>query len=129
MGVFVENLTDVGPMSQDRRLSRRFAMRLPVEVRSADDAFHPEHSLTRDISESGVFFYMRGKPREGAPIEFTVELPAEVTMTDPMRAVCRGRVVRVVEDDLADNHGVAATIEGMRSFIRLSGRPPLFELS
>lgn len=101
-------------------------MRLPLDVRSADGTFHAENALTRDISESGVFFYMGVRPSEGAPIEFTVELPAEVTATDPMRAVCKGRVVRVVNDALADNYGVAATIEGMTSFLRLSGRAPVF---
>jgi len=84
------------------------------------------NGMTLDISESGVFFYIATRPREQAPIEFMVELPAEVTMTDPMRATCKGRVVRVVADEIADGFGVAATIEGFTSFIRLTGGPPIF---
>lgn len=109
----------------DRRSARRFSMRLPIAVRSAQGAFAPQSGLTRDLSEKGVFFYMSARPHQGHPIEFTVDLPSEVTETDPMRAVCKGRVVRVVEDTMADNFGIAATIDGFHSFIRLSGRAPV----
>ncbi len=101
-------------------------MKLPVSVRSFDGVPVSLSGLTQDISESGVLFFISTRPREQAPIEFVLELPSEVTMTDPMRATCRGRVVRVIQDQLSDGFGVAATIEGFTSFIRLSGGPPIF---
>ena len=101
-------------------------MKLPLVVRSCDGVDVSLNGLTQDISETGVLFFINSRPREQAPIEFMVELPSEVTMTDPMRATCKGRVVRVIQDQLSDGFGVAATIEGFTSFIRLSGVPPIF---
>ena len=101
-------------------------MKLPVTVRSFDGVAVTLNGLTQDISESGVLFFISSRPREHAPIEFVLELPSEVTMTDPMRATCKGRVVRVIQDQLSDGFGVAATIEGFTSFIRLTGGPPIF---
>ncbi len=121
-----DNMNSVESRDAERRVARRFRMKLPVVVRSYDGMSVTIDGMTQDISETGVLFYISRKPREQAPIEFTVELPSEVTQTDPMRATCKGRVIRVVEDELADGYAVAATIEGFTSFIRLSGGPPIF---
>ncbi len=121
-----DNMEAMDQAPGERRAARRFRMRLPLTVRSFDGVAVSLQGMTQDISESGVLFFIRSRPREQAPIEFLVELPSEVTMTDPMRATCKGRVVRVIEDQLSDGFGVAATIEGFTSFIRLSGTPPIF---
>ena len=121
-----DNMETMTPHPGERRAARRFRMKLPVTGRSFDGVAVALNGMTLDISETGVFFYVGTRPREQAPIEFMVELPAEVTLTDPMRATCKGRVVRVVQDELCDGFGVAATIEGFTSFIRLSGAPPIF---
>ncbi|MBZ5646515.1 MAG: PilZ domain-containing protein [Acidobacteriia bacterium] len=126
MATMADNMETIAPHPGERRAARRFRMKLPVTVRSFDGVAVALNGLTLDISETGVFFYVGARPREQAPIEFMVELPAEVTMTDPMRATCKGRVVRVIQDELSDGYGVAATIEGFTSFIRLSGGPPIF---
>ncbi len=126
MATAPDSMETMDPGSRERRASRRFRMKLPVSVRSFDGVPVSLSGLTHDIRESGVLFFIGSRPREHAPIEFVVELPSEVTMTDPMRATCRGRVVRVLEDQLSDGYGVAATIEGFTSFIRLSGGPPIF---
>lgn len=126
MATLPDNMETMDPSARDRRAARRFRMKLPVTVRSYDGVPVTLEGLTQDISESGVFFFLNTRPREQAPIEFVVELPSEVTMTDPMRATCKGRVMRVVQDQLSDGFGVAATIEGFTSFIRLSGGPPIF---
>ncbi|HVP44742.1 MAG TPA: PilZ domain-containing protein [Terriglobales bacterium] len=126
MATVPDNMETMDPMSRERRAARRFRMKLPVTVRSFDGVAVSLHGMTHDISESGVLFFISSRPREHAPIEFMVELPSEVTMTDPMRATCKGRVVRVIQDQLSDGFGVAATIEGFTSFIRLSGAPPIF---
>ncbi len=126
MGTMPDNIDSLTPYPNDRRAARRFQVRLPLVVRSFDGVPASLHGMTRDISESGVLFYIGTRVRVEAPIEFMVELPSEVTMTDPMRATCKGRVVRVIEDQLSDGYGVAATIDGFTSFIRLSGAPPIF---
>ncbi len=126
MATVPDNMEAMDSASRERRASRRFRMKLPVSVRSFDGVPVSLSGLTQDISESGVLFFISTRPREQAPIEFVLELPSEVTMTDPMRATCRGRVVRVIQDQLSDGFGVAATIEGFTSFIRLSGGPPIF---
>ncbi len=126
MATVPDNMEGMEQASGERRAARRFRMRLPLTVRSFDGVAVSLQGMTQDISESGVLFFIPSRPREQAPIEFLVELPSEVTMTDPMRATCKGRVVRVIEDQLSDNFGVAATIEGFTSFIRLSSAPPIF---
>ncbi len=126
MATMADNMNSLEPRDAERRAARRFRMKLPVVIRSFDGIQVMADGMTQDISETGVLFFMSRKPREQAPIEFTVELPSEVTQTDPMRATCKGRVIRVVEDELSDGFAVAATIEGFTSFIRLSGGPPIF---
>lgn len=126
MATMPEKLDSTGQQNSERRAARRFRMKLPVVVRTCDGLPANLNGLTQDISESGVLFFIATEPRTQAPIEFVVELPSEVTLTDPMRATCKGRVVRVVKDELSEGYGVAATIEGFTSFIRLSGAPPIF---
>jgi hypothetical protein len=109
----------LGPQPE-RRSAQRFAISVPVAVQCPEGSFPQETALSHDVSAKGIFFLMRSRPREGSPIEFTVTLPAEVTLTDPMRVNCKGRVIRVVEDENTHRIGVGATIEGYNSFIRLS---------
>jgi hypothetical protein len=44
-----------------------------------------------------------------APIEFVMTLPAEITLAEPIRVRCQGRVLRV--DRSAQEQGVAVTID------------------
>ena len=104
----------------ERRAAQRFAMSVPVAVQCPEGYFPQETALSHDVSAKGIFFFMNARPREGSSIEFTVTLPPEVTLTDPMRVSCKGRVIRVVEEESAKRYGVGATIEGYNSFIRLS---------
>jgi hypothetical protein len=104
----------------ERRAAQRFAISVPVAVQCPEGSFPQETALSHDVSAKGIFFLMHSRPREGSPIEFTVTLPAEVTLTDPMRVNCKGRVIRVVEEESTHRIGVGATIEGYNSFIRLS---------
>lgn len=106
------------PSHPERRAAQRFAMSVPVAVQCPDGS--QQTALSHDVSAKGIFLLMNSRPREGSSIEFTVTLPPEVTLTDPMRVTCKGRVIRVVEDENTDRVGVGATIEGYNSFIRLS---------
>ena len=105
----------------ERRAAQRFAMSVPVAVQCPEGSFEPQTALCHDVSAKGIYFLMNARPREGSNIEFTVTLPPEVTLTDqPMRVNCKGRVIRVVDEETAKRFGVGATIEGYNSFIRLS---------
>jgi hypothetical protein len=126
MATMPDQIESADRQPSEKRAARRFRMKLPVVVRSYDGMPSNLNGLTQDISESGVLFFIATEPRQHAPIEFVVELPSEVTLTDAMRATCKGRVVRVIRDELSEGYGVAATIEGFTSFIRLSGAPPIF---
>jgi len=108
------------PPQPERRAAQRFAMSAPVTVQSSEDAFPLETALSHDVSAKGIYFLMNAQPREGSRIEFTITLPSEVTLTDPMRVNCKGRVIRVVDVESTSRFGVGATIEGYNSFIRLS---------
>ena len=104
----------------ERRAAQRFMVSVPVFVQSPDGSFAEETALSHDMSAKGIFFFMNSRPREGSTIEFTVTLPAEVTLSDPMRVNCQGRVIRTVDDEKTERFGVGATIQGYNSFIRLS---------
>jgi len=108
------------PAQPERRAAQRFAMSAPVIVQSPEDAFPPETGLSQDVSAKGIFVLMNARPCEGSRIEFTITLPPEVTLSDPMRVNCKGRVIRVVDVESAKGVGVGASIEGYNSFIRLS---------
>jgi len=108
------------PGLPERRAAQRFAMSVPVAVQCPEGSFPRETALSHDVSAKGIFFLMNSRPREGSSIEFTVTLPPEVTLTDAMRVQCKGRVIRVVDDEKTNRHGVGATIDGYSSFIRLS---------
>jgi hypothetical protein len=64
---------------------------------------------TRDISESGVFFYVITEPVEGSRVEVVLEFPRNVTGKQSSPVSCRGRVVRV--ELQAHKFGVAIEID------------------
>ena len=94
----------------ERRASRRFAMELPLTIRS-DDASGPSetHGKTRDVSFRGLYFLADGKYQTGEEIEFVLTLPKEVTLVADVNIRCFGQIVRV--EPVNGNHGVAARIE------------------
>lgn len=99
----------------ERRIAPRFPMRLPVKVRFFDEQPHEESTFTRDVSSSGVFFYLdgyyAGHPGEQEPIEFTLTLPLNSALAPEIRVRYTGQVVRV--ESLPDGKlGVAARMSG-----------------
>ena len=94
----------------DQRSMRRFTMQLPVQV--AKPAIGAVAN-TRDVSAKGIFLYLDEEVAADTPIEFTLTLPPEITMTQSIRVNCSGRVVRV-ERDPRGKYGVAALITHYR---------------
>ncbi|MFY9841606.1 MAG: PilZ domain-containing protein [Terriglobales bacterium] len=94
----------------DKRTTRRFALRLPVSVRYGEN--EEEHSAqTRDVSARGICFYVDSAIQAGSPIDFTLTLPPEITLTESIRVRCKGRVVRVEGGSPTNKMMVAAVID------------------
>ena len=96
---------------QEKRNTRRFALRLPVSVTYSDNGGQEKTAQTRDVSARGICFYVDSEIATGSPIEFTLTLPPEITLTESIKVRCKGKVVRV-DNGAADGRvAVAAIIE------------------
>ena len=96
------------PTSSDMRNTRRFSLKLPLTVKFSNGGGEAA-AETKDVSARGVFFYLDSKVTEGSPIEFTLTLPPEITLTESIRVRCTGKVVRV--DQQGSQSGIAAAID------------------
>jgi PilZ domain len=97
------------PNSQERRMMRRFDMRLPAIVRLAETTeFRTE---TQNVSARGVFFYLDRVVRTGTELEVTMTFPPHVTLTEAVRVRFKARVVRVEHPLPSLRIGTAAMIE------------------
>jgi hypothetical protein len=102
--------TQAKDQGKDKRATRRFALRLPVSVRYGESP--DEHDAqTRDVSARGICFYVDSAIQAGAPIDFTLTLPPEITLTEAIRVRCKGHVVRVEGGNPSDKMAVAAVID------------------
>jgi len=103
-------MTETHDQDNDKRATRRFALRLPVTVRYGEE--EQEHAAqTRDVSARGICFYVDSAIQAGSPIDFTLTLPPEITLTESIRVRCKGRVVRVEGGTPANKLAVAAVID------------------
>ena len=107
--LFSNNDVFVQTNSQERRMMRRFDMRLPAVVRleGAGD-FNTE---TQNVSARGVFFYLDRNVAPGSRVEVTMTFPPHVTLTDSVRVRFVARVIRVETPLPSARIGVAAVIE------------------
>jgi hypothetical protein len=93
----------------EKRSTRRFSLDLPISVKFLDNGRRELAAHTRDVSSRGVFMYVDAEITAGAPIEFVMTLPPEITLSDPIRVRCTGRVLRVDKSD--QEQGVAVAID------------------
>lgn len=109
-----KNILDRTTVSEQRR-SRRFELKLPLELVRAGSRSVSCLGETRNVSSGGVLFNDPAEPIElGQPIEYMISLPTGKTMGD-VRIRCMGKVVR--RD--GENQGLAATLERYE-FVRMS---------
>lgn len=94
----------------EKRAIRRFALQLPVTVTGASGEEVAASAQTKDVSSHGICFICDSAMDTNSEIDFTVTLPAEVTMTEPISVRCHGKVIRV-EGDSDGTFQVAAAIE------------------
>jgi hypothetical protein len=108
------------PNSQERRMMRRFDMRLPAIVRL--EGTNEIHTETQNVSARGVFFYLDRAIEAGSKLEVTLTFPPHVTLTDAVRVRFTARVIRVENPLPSARIGTAAMIEDYE-FLRSSGGP------
>jgi hypothetical protein len=95
---------------EDLQSAARFPIKLPVSVKSKSGESLTE---TQNISANGVLFRVDADMPVGAPLDFTISLPAAVLGSDAdVQIDCRGRVVRSVQDD--GRRGVGVVIDEYR---------------
>lgn len=93
----------------EKRSTRRFSLELPISVKFMNNGRRESAGHTRDVSSRGVFMYLDTEINEGAPIEFVMTLPTEVTLAEPVRVRCTGKVLRVTRAE--HEQGVAVAID------------------
>ena len=85
---------NTSPVQVERRAAQRFGISLPISICLADGQ-KEHHGFTQDLSARGIYFYCDFDVEQGAEVEITFLMPAEITLTDSMRVRCRGKVLRV----------------------------------
>jgi hypothetical protein len=108
------------PNSQERRMMRRFDMRLPAIVRL--EGTHEVQTETQNVSARGVFFYLDRAVEAGTKLEVTLTFPPHITLTDAVRVRFTARVIRVEHPLPSARIGTAAMIEDYE-FLRSNGAP------
>ena len=101
----------MGDFQQEKRATRRFALRLPVAVSFDDNGVHEATAETRDVSARGICFFVDSQIASGSAIDFTLTLPPEITLTESIRVKCKGKVVRVDNGASDGKMAVAAVID------------------
>jgi PilZ domain len=113
-----ENIPRMQSGSDERRMMRRFDMRLPAIVRlDQESEFHTE---TQNVSARGVFFYLDKQVPAGTRCEVTLTFPPHITLTDAVRVRFTARVIRVESPLPSQRIGTAAMIEDYE-FLRSTG--------
>jgi hypothetical protein len=107
---------------QERRIMRRFDMRLPANVKMVGVSLADLLTETQNVSARGVFFYLDRPLAKGSRIEVTLTFPPHVTLTDSVRVRFTARVVRVEAPLPPARIGVAALIEEYE-FLRSNPSP------
>jgi hypothetical protein len=101
----------------DRRRRHRYDLRTQVRFSWEDleGIYHREESLTRDISEVGIFVVTNSFPPVGTTVQFEVSFHSATAQG--VRIQAQGRVVRVENVDRSRAHdGFAAATETIEVF-------------
>ena len=71
---------------------------------------HEAHTVTHDVSSSGMYFFLHKGIPESTAIEVEMVLPTQITLGAPTRVRCKGRIRRC-ELKEAETVGMATAIE------------------
>lgn len=83
-----------GKPNREKRAIQRFPLQLPVTVSPTPGEPAGAMGESRDVSSHGICFFCDDSLEPGSAIDFTMVLPAEITMSGPLRVRCSGTVVR-----------------------------------
>jgi PilZ domain len=101
----------------ERRATRRFRIKLPLMVRWANRSGNWEtQAESEDITSRGVYFFLPAEIEKGSSVEVIIVMPHQITLAEPVRVRCRGRVGRTEIKD-TDRVGVVVEIQQYR-FLR-----------
>ena len=92
----------------EKRSTRRFSLELPITITYAGDNSAELAAESRDVSSRGVFMYVNSEFAEGVMLNFIMTLRREITLAEPIRVRCTGRVLRIENKD--HRQGVAVSI-------------------
>ena len=99
----------------DQRRTKRFELRLPLELVRAGSRQVSEVGETQNLSSGGVLFTSDQEIKIGDPIEYFITLPSGQSEHDGLRLHCVGKVVRrqMSTNDEGDEEAstIAATLE------------------
>jgi hypothetical protein len=92
----------------ERRSEKRFSIRLPLTIITPTEKVS---AFTRDLSDTGVYFYVSSEDLELISPEFEcrVEFPPEITMTTSRRMYFKGTLLRT-EKKISGEVGLAAKL-------------------
>jgi hypothetical protein len=115
---------EVHPVIEQRK-SKRFELKLPVEV--VRKSFAPISSVgtTKNMSAGGVLFYAPLRAEIGEPIEYVITFPTQSITGESVSLRCLGKVVRLEQNGSSEENGavlVAATLERYE-FVRRDSQP------
>lgn len=110
------------PVQVERRAGQRFPYLLPLSLRQVSPVIEGL-GFTQDVSSRGVFFLTDVAVNEGAEIEVTLRMPAEITLGESMPVRCRGHVLRVVKPaaPFEDSSSSARAQTKIGAAVRLEG--------
>lgn len=106
---------------QEQRKSRRFELRLPLELLRNGSRELLESGQTRNLSSSGVLFSTGARLEPGDIVEYVITLPTSPGNIE-LRLRCRGKVIRRGADR-ENATEAAATLEKWEFIRERSPRP------
>lgn len=105
----------------EQRKSRRFDLKLPLQLLHNGSRDLLESGETRNLSSSGVLFSTSAHLDPGDTVEYLITLPSSGGNTQ-VRLRCKGKVVRRASDDEHSTEA-AATLERWEFLRERSPRP------
>jgi hypothetical protein len=80
---------------QEKRRAPRFPLRLPVHLKTCNGQKCETATFSRDVSSTGISFYLDHPIEAGSELEFIVTLPPEGELQSAIRVSYSAKAVRV----------------------------------
>ena len=97
-------------MNQEKRLSPRFNLQLPVTLLLPALGLKIQ-GKTRDISADGIFFYANFPLEQDEEVVLVLTLPPNELSPAPLEVRCRAKILRQESAATGEAKGMAATIQ------------------